>query len=138
MAKNKHQGEFYKVAAGLTSTRGVHEHGEIVSHRDMGEGFEPLSPKTQEQHFGRVMYEKHEPSEEERARMGLGDVDDEDLEEEDEEVIEAKQLKNMTEDELWQMAQAEGLEFPRGAPRSTVEGALAKKLRDRESRKAKR
>lgn len=146
--KNPHEGEFYKVSAGLTSTRGVHDEGELVSHEDMGPGFKALHPDEQEDRFGRVMYRAYEPSDEERRRLKLGGVaraefspedeeDEDNDEEENEEVVEVKELKDLNDEELWQMSQAEGLSFPRETPRNILEGALTKHMRETEEQQKK-
>jgi hypothetical protein len=148
--KNPHAGTHYKVAAGLTSIRGVHEDGEIVTHEEMGPGFDPIDPKIQMDKYGRVMYQKHDPTPDELRRLSLArgavkttpprleeEDEEEEFEPQEEEVQDSKDLKDLNDDELWTMAIAEGLDFPRETPRERVQGALAKKMQERDAEAAR-
>lgn len=56
---------WYKVSPGFTHPNGVADEGSLpIHHRDMGEGFQPLSPKEQMRRWGRVMYEPTDAPEE--------------------------------------------------------------------------
>ena len=58
--------DYYKVAAGYTTTGGVAEEGQVVRAEDMvhpGVEFEPLTPEEQMAKWGRVIYEEYTPEE---------------------------------------------------------------------------
>jgi hypothetical protein len=151
--KNPNESEFYKVGPGFTSTLGISEGGEVLSHEQMGNGFAALSEEEQLDKWGMVRYAPFEPSDEQRrahrlgreVRAGTTPQRDVEIEEEEDlgedatptertgEVIDPSDLKDLSDDDLWQTAQAEGLTFPRDTPRNIVEGALTKKMREDEA-----
>jgi len=58
--------DYYKVAAGYTTTGGVAEEGQVVRAEDMvhpGVEFAPLTPEEQMAKWGRVIYEEYTPEE---------------------------------------------------------------------------
>jgi len=56
----------YKLHAGVTTPLGVADEGQIVRAEDMTPGgveFNPMTVEEQQAHFGRILYEPHEPEE---------------------------------------------------------------------------